>query len=66
MPLEEQIIEWSVTRLPWQRTVLRRVATGNLLSDKDYDELAENLLASKPVPDVTFGLEHLPACPLRR
>lgn len=60
MALEEQIIEWSQTRPPWQRAVLRRVATGNLLTDGDYDQLVEEIVGSKPTPDVNFGLGELP------
>lgn len=60
MALEEQIIEWSQTRPPWQRAVLRRVATGNLFTDGDYDQLVEEIVGSKPTPDVSFGLGELP------
>lgn len=60
MALEEQIIGWSQTRPLWQRAVLRRVATGDLLTDPDYDQLVEGILVSKPTPDVSFGLGELP------
>lgn len=60
MALEEQIVEWSRTRPPWQRAVLRRVATGDLLADPDDDQLVEEILASEPNPEVSFGLEQLP------
>ena len=60
MSLEEGIVEWSATRPPWQRAVLKRVAAGDFLSDKDYDELIDALLASNATPEVTFGLEQLP------
>jgi hypothetical protein len=46
MPLEEQIVEWSRTRPAWQRVVLKRVAEGEVLTDQDYDQLVENMLAS--------------------
>jgi energy-coupling factor transporter ATP-binding protein EcfA2 len=58
--LEEQIVEWSVSRPLWQRVVLRRVALGHVLSDKDYDALVDALLSSDEVGDANFGLEQLP------
>jgi hypothetical protein len=58
--LEEQIVEWSASRPPWQRAVLRRVAMGNALSDKDYDDLVDARVSSKELEDVNFGLEQLP------
>lgn len=60
MSLEEQIIEWSRSRPSWQRAVLRRVALGQVLSDKDYDDLVHALLSSNEVGDANFGLEQLP------
>lgn len=60
MPLEEQIVEWSRTRPAWQRIVLKRVAEGEVLTDQDYDQLVEDMLASKAVPAVEFGLAQLP------
>lgn len=58
--LEEQIVEWSASRPPWQRAVLRRVAMGDVLSEQDYDKLVDTLVASKEVGDASFGLEQLP------
>ena len=40
--------------------MLARVATGDFLSSKDYDQLVDDLLESKTHPEVTFGLEQLP------
>ncbi len=60
MALEEQIVEWSATRPAWQRLVLRRVATGDALSNKGYDLLIDDIVANKHGQDVTFGLEDLP------
>lgn len=60
MSLEEQIVEWSASREPWQRLVLRRVAQGEVLSDEDYDELVDALLLPRSVEDAEFTLEHLP------
>ncbi len=36
------------------------MATGDLLSNRDYDELVEDLIASAATSDVKFGLEQLP------
>lgn len=60
MSLEEQIIEWSASRPSWQRAVLRRVAMGDVISDQDYDQLVDALVASREVGDTNFGLEQLP------
>lgn len=45
MALEEQIIEWSKSRPPWQKEVLNRIAAGAILTDADYDRLVEEILA---------------------
>jgi energy-coupling factor transporter ATP-binding protein EcfA2 len=58
--LEEQIVEWSVSRPSWQRGVLRRVALGHDFSAKDYDDLVNTILSSRDIGDTSFGLEHLP------
>lgn len=61
MALEEQIISWSKDRPEWQQEVMRRTAVGDLLSDDEYDHLVHNILkASDTLPEVPFGLEHLP------
>ncbi len=60
MPLEEQIVEWSTSRPAWQRAILRRVATGEVLSAKDYEKLVDDLLSSHKIEEVGFGLEQLP------
>ncbi len=61
MALEEDIVSWSKDRPAWQREVMRRTATGAVLSDDDYDQLVEAVLqAPDPDPGATFGLEHLP------
>ena len=60
MALEEQIIEWSVKRPAWQQFVLRKVATGAPLSDKELDQLVEDVIAPAAAEKVTFGQEHLP------
>ena len=60
MALEEQIAAWSKERPAWQREVMRRTATGDILSDKDYDRLVDDIVAPDRGQEVTFGLEHLP------
>lgn len=60
MALEELIVAWSKDRPAWQRDVMRRTATGDLLSDDDYDRLIENIIASDTGVEANFGLEHFP------
>src|ERR1700683_3495746 len=59
MALEEKIVDWSTSRPAWQRDILRRVATGEMLTDADYDRLVDNILTSKPAQPIPLGLEHL-------
>jgi ABC-type protease/lipase transport system fused ATPase/permease subunit len=40
--------------------VLKRVATGDVFSEEDYDQTVDALLALKEVGDANFGLEDLP------
>src|SRR5262249_36511875 len=40
--------------------VMRRVAIGDVLSEGDYDQLVEDIVAAKERPEPSFGLEHLP------
>jgi energy-coupling factor transporter ATP-binding protein EcfA2 len=58
--LEELIVAWSKERPGWQREVMRRVATGQTLSDEEYDRLVEVIVVAKELPAGDFGLEHLP------
>ena len=60
MPLEEDIVAWSATRPAWQRSILKRIAKGDLPSDSDYGDLVEDLVTGTTLEDVTFGLEELP------
>ena len=60
MALEELIVAWSQERPAWQREVMRRTATGHLLSDEDYDRLVDDIVDSDSGRAVAFGLEHLP------
>ena len=60
MVLEERIVNWSKDRPAWQRDVMRKSATGTLLSDEDYDRLVDDIVASDSGLEVDFGLEHLP------
>jgi energy-coupling factor transporter ATP-binding protein EcfA2 len=58
--LEEEIIEWSTSRPVWQREVLKKVASGQILSDKDYDSLVDRLLSPSQSPAANFGLTDFP------
>ncbi|MCY3758177.1 MAG: hypothetical protein OXG96_10680, partial [Acidobacteria bacterium] len=60
MALEELIVAWSQERPAWQREVMRRTATGHLLSGEDYDRLIHDIVASDSDRTVAFGLKHLP------
>ncbi|MGE0592112.1 MAG: AAA family ATPase [Vicinamibacterales bacterium] len=60
MALEELIVAWSKERPAWQREVMRRVATGETLSDKEYDRLVEVIVEAKELPAGDFGLEQFP------
>ncbi len=60
MALEERIVAWSKERPAWQRDVMRRTAIGELLSDRDYDRLVDDIAGPTASPEVTFGLEHFP------
>lgn len=60
MALEERIVTWSKDRPAWQREVMLRVATGEVLSEEDYDHLVDRIVAPAPGPTAAFGLEHLP------
>ena len=60
MALEEQIVLWSKERPVWQRYVMRRVASGILLSDIDYDRLVDDILAGAEFVDSELRLDHFP------
>ena len=60
MALEQLIVAWSQDRPAWQREVMRRVAVGDVLSDHDYDTLADDIVKAKEAAAPTFGLEQLP------
>ncbi len=60
MALEELIVAWSKERPAWQRAVMRRVASGDVLSDDDYDKLVHSIISASEPSDAEFGLEHLP------
>ena len=60
MALEELIVAWSQERPAWQRKVMRRTASGNLLSEEDYNRLVDDIVASDPGRSIALGLEHLP------
>lgn len=60
MALEELIVAWSRDRPAWQREVMRRVATGDVLTGDDYDKLVDDILAAKEPLAPIFGLQQLP------
>jgi energy-coupling factor transporter ATP-binding protein EcfA2 len=60
LSLEDQIVGWSTSRPPWQRSILKRVAAGQVLSEKDYDDFVASLMSGNVIEDADFGLEHLP------
>ena len=60
MALEEQIVAWSKERPAWQREIMRRVASGTVLTDADYVWLIEVITKEMPIPEPSFGLEQLP------
>lgn len=60
MALEEDIVTWSKERPGWQREVMRRVAAGDALSDRDYDSLVEDIVTPKDFSQSAFGLEQFP------
>ena len=45
--VENQIAAWSKKRPHWQRAVLRRVATGETLTQDDLETIADNLITGK-------------------
>ena len=60
MTLEDKIVEWAKTRPAWQQEVMRRTATGERLSDDDYDQLVAKILTGDASQEVNFGLKNLP------
>lgn len=60
MALEEMIIAWSKDRPNWQRDVMRRISTGDVLSEEDYNQLVDSIVLADVDPEVSFGLKHLP------
>ena len=60
MALEERIVAWSNERPKWQREVMRRTATGEVLSEGYYDQLVDEIVSPRNDSEVAFGLEHLP------
>ena len=60
MALEERIVAWSKDRPAWQREVMLRVATGEVLLEEDYDDLVDRIVDPASDSTASFGLEHLP------
>jgi energy-coupling factor transporter ATP-binding protein EcfA2 len=51
MSIEAAIAEWSKARPAWQRTVLRRLASTELLSTSDFTSIADALCAGDEAPE---------------
>ena len=60
MPLEQEVVRWAATRPPWQRHILRRIAQGDALTDSDYEQVLEAILASRHFGNEQFAIEDLP------
>jgi energy-coupling factor transporter ATP-binding protein EcfA2 len=52
--LEDAIVEWSIDRPKWQRSVMQRLARGEILTDRSHAEIAELLCQN---PSYEFGPE---------
>ena len=59
MPLEQEVIHWAATRLPWQQQILGRIARGDTLTDSDYEQVVEAIIRLRYT--VSFGLDSLDA-----
>ena len=60
MPLEQEVIDWAATRLPWQRHILGRIARGDTLMDSDYEQVVEAIIGSKDVGNTRLAIADLP------
>ena len=60
MALEEHVVNWAESRPAWQRHVVRRIASGDVFSETDYDQLVEFILDSKSITDNLLTMEQLP------
>jgi energy-coupling factor transporter ATP-binding protein EcfA2 len=59
MALEELIVAWSKERPAWQQGVMCRVASGEAITDDDYERLVQDIVESKEYASPQFGLQHL-------
>ncbi|MBN4049569.1 hypothetical protein JYT86_00765, partial [bacterium AH-315-N03] len=48
--IEQEIVEWSVTRLDWQRALMRQLARGEVLGETDIASLADRMAQASPPP----------------
>lgn len=60
MSLEQSIIDWAAERPAWQRAVLRRVASGQTLSDAELDAFLLSALGGPDPADADLKLAHVP------
>ena len=60
MPLEQEVIHWAATRLPWQQQILGRIARGDTLTDSDYEQVVEGIIISEDWGSAPLAIEDLP------
>lgn len=59
MALEHEVVRWASTRPSWQQYFLRRIAQGDVLTDTDYEQVVETILASNRIGDDQLAIEDL-------
>lgn len=60
MRIEDEIVEWAKTRPNWQRAVLRRIASGETINDREWSSIADRLASQGWEAPEEFSTEHLP------
>ena len=60
MPLEQEVVHWAATRPPWQQYILRRIARGDTLTNKDFEQVVEAIFASDDIGNKQLSIEDLP------
>lgn len=61
MTIETDIVNWARTRPTWQRAILRRVARGDHLDDKDYCGIVDKLCEAVWKGSEAFEISDFPA-----
>ena len=49
MPLEQEVVQWATTRVPWQQRLLRRIARGDTLTDSAYEKIVDSVLSADDI-----------------